>query len=200
MRHRLLGQTDPRPSWRELVVVGWSGMRGVVSLAAAFGLPVVLSDGEPFPQRDLIVFLTFSVVVFTIVVQTLTLAPLIRLLGIEGGIGIGCEERDARRIALNAALDHLERERLQDRPEYGALYDDIAQHYRDTLQAVDTNAEQDPRALHHRRYRTLSRELLDVQRRTVLGLRNQGRINDEVLRHVEHELDLESARLGAGDA
>jgi CPA1 family monovalent cation:H+ antiporter len=200
VRHRLLGQTDPRPSWRELVVVGWSGMRGVVSLAAAFGLPVVLSDGEPFPQRDLIVFLTFSVVVFTIVVQTLTLAPLIRLLGIEGGIGIGCEERDARRIALNAALDHLERERLQDRPEYGALYDDIAQHYRDTLQAVDTNAEQDPRALHHRRYRTLSRELLDVQRRTVLGLRNQGRINDEVLRHVEHELDLESARLGAGDA
>jgi CPA1 family monovalent cation:H+ antiporter len=160
----------------------------------------VLSDGEPFPQRDLIVFLTFSVVVFTIVVQTLTLAPLIRLLGIEGGIGLGCEERDARRIALNAALDHLERERLQDRPEYGALYDDIAQHYRDTLQAVDTNAEQDPRALHHRRYRTLSRELLDVQRRTVLGLRNQGRINDEVLRHVEHELDLESARLGAGDA
>lgn len=200
VRHRLLRQTDPRPSWRELVIVGWSGMRGVVSLAAAVGLPLVLSDGEPFRQRNLIVFLTFSVVVFTIVIQTLTLAPLIRLLGIEGGIGIGCEERDARRIALSAALDHLERERRQDRPEFGALYDDIAQHYRDMLLAIETNAEQNPRMLHHRRYRTLSRELLDVQRRTVLGLRNQGRINDEVLRHVERELDLESARLRTSEA
>jgi CPA1 family monovalent cation:H+ antiporter len=199
MRHHLLHQTEPRPSWRELIVVGWSGMRGVVSLAAAFALPVVLSDGQPFLQRDLIVFLTFSVVVFTIVVQTLTLAPLIRFLGIEGGVGIGCEERDARRIALSTALDHLENERLHDRSEYAALYDDIAKHYRDRLRAIDTNTEQDPRAFHHRRYRALMRELLDVQRRTVLGLRNNGRINDEVLRHVERELDLESARLHAGD-
>jgi CPA1 family monovalent cation:H+ antiporter len=195
IRHRVLRQTDRRPTWRELTVVGWSGMRGVVSLAAAFALPTALIDGQPFPHRDLIVFLTFSVVIFTIVVQTLTLAPLIRFLGIEGGAGIGCEERDARRIALNAALDHLEQERLRDRPEYASLYDDIAQHYRDTLDAIETNAEQDPRTLHYQRYRALTQELLDVQRRTVLGLRNAGRINDTVLRHVERELDLEVVRL-----
>ena len=116
IRHRILGQTDPRPSGRELLVIGWSGMRGVVTLAAAFALPLSVADGSPFPERDLIVFLSFSVVVFTLVVQTLTLAPVIRSLGIAGGVGINCEERDARRIALNAALDHLETERSRDRP------------------------------------------------------------------------------------
>jgi CPA1 family monovalent cation:H+ antiporter len=199
VRHHFLHQTDLRPGWRELVVVGWSGIRGVISLAAAFALPELLSDGRPFPQRDLIVFLTFSVVVFTIVVQTLTLAPLIRLLGIEGGVGIGCEERDARRIALRAALDRLEEQRLHDSSDYAALYDDIAEHYRDRLLAIDT-AEQDPRTLHHQRYLSLMRELIDVQRRTLLDLRTTGRINDEVLRHVERELDLESVRLRSGNA
>jgi CPA1 family monovalent cation:H+ antiporter len=200
IRHRLLHQSEPRPSARELIVIGWSGMRGVVSLAAAFALPTVLSDGRPFPQRDLIVFLTFSVVIFTIVVQTLTLAPLIRLLGIEGGAGTACEERDARRIALNAALDYLEQRRSGDRQEYAGLYDDLAQHYRDRLQAMDAAGEEDPRVLHEERYRELVGELLDVQRRTVLGLRNDGRINDEALRKVERELDLEAVRLRVVDS
>src|SRR5262249_5301970 len=183
------------PSWRELLVVGWSGMRGVVSLAAAFALPAVISSGQPFPQRDLIVFLTFSVVVFTIVVQTMTLSPLIRRLGIEGGVGLACEERDARRIALTAALEHLDTERLRDRPEYAALYEDIAQHYRDSLAAIETGPGREPRTLHRLRYDALMRDLLGVQRRSLLALRNAGRINDEVLRVVERELDLESARL-----
>jgi monovalent cation/hydrogen antiporter len=197
VRRRLLGQRDPFPSWRELLVVGWSGMRGVVSLAAAFALPTVIADGRPFPQRELIIFLTFSVVIVTIVGQTATLKPLIRLLGIEGGAGLICEERDARRIALSAALDRLEQTRLQDGPEYAALYDDIAQHYRDTLQTMQEGSTgEDPRALHHERYRGLTRELLEVQRRTVLGLRHDGRINDEVLRRVERDLDLEAVRLG----
>jgi Na+/H+ antiporter len=197
IRHRFLHQTDRRPSWKELIVLGWGGMRGVVSLAAAVALPTVLSDGQPFPQRNLIVFFTFSVVVFTIVVQTLTLAPLIRWLGIEGGVGIACEEQDARRIALNAALAHLETERRGDRPEYGALYDDLVQHYRDTLATMDATVEEDPRRLHHQRYRSLVTELLKVQRRAVLDLRRAGRINDEVLRRVERDLDLESERLHA---
>ena len=196
IRHRLLGQRDPRPTWRELLVVGWSGMRGVVSLAAAFALPTVIGDGRPFPQRDLMIFLTFSVVVFTIVVQTTTLRPLIRLLGIEGGVGLVCEERDARRIALTAALDHLEQERAQDRPEYASLYDDIAQHYRATLQTLqEGSTDGDSQSLHFERYRALTRELLGVQRQAVLDLRNDGRINDEVLRRVERDLDLESVRL-----
>jgi len=200
VRHRVLHQTDPRPSWKELLVIAWGGMRGVVSLAAAFALPIAISSGQPFPQRDLIVFLTFSVVVFTIVVQTLTLPPLIRLLGIEGGVGLACEERDARRIALNAALDHLQAERMRDGPEHAALYDDIAEHYRDALAAIKSGPEPEPRSVHQQRYRALTRDLLHVQRRALLDLRNTGRINDEVLRVVERELDLESARLISSDS
>jgi monovalent cation/hydrogen antiporter len=194
IRRRLLRQTDSYPTVRELAVVGWSGMRGVVSLAAAFALPVTIVSGAPFPERDLIVFLTFSVVVFTLVVQTLTLAPLIRKLGLEGGSGLGCEERDARRIAIEAAVRQLEQERQRDRPEYAALYDDLVQHYRDRLEDGGDEVN-DPRALHHDRYRALGRELIDVQRRAVLRLRGEGRINDDVLRRIERELDLEAVRL-----
>jgi CPA1 family monovalent cation:H+ antiporter len=194
IRRRLLRQTDAYPTLRELSVVGWSGMRGVVSLAAAFALPVAIASGAPFPGRDLIVFLTFSVVVFTLVVQTLTLAPLIRKLGLEGGSGLGCEERDARRIAIEAAVRQLEEERQRDRPEYAGLYDDLAQHYRERLEGDGADGD-DPRALHHDRYRALGRQLIDVQRRAVLRLRGEGRINDEVLRRIERELDLEAVRL-----
>jgi Na+/H+ antiporter len=194
IRRRLLRQTDPYPTGRELLVVGWSGMRGVVSLAAAFALPITTAAGAPFPGRDLIVFLTFSVVVFTLIVQTLTLAPFIRRLGLEGGSGLGCEERDARRIAIDAAIRRLEEERARDRPEYAALYDDLAQHYRERLEGDGDDAS-DPRALHHDRYRALAQQLIDVQRRAVLRLRGEGRINDEVLRRIERDLDLEAVRL-----
>jgi Na+/H+ antiporter len=195
IRRGLLGQTDPRPAGRELLVVGWSGMRGVVSLAAAFALPVALPNGAPFPHRDLVVFLTFSVVVFTLVVQTLTLAPLIRALGIEGGTGLGCEERDARRIAVTAALDHLEKERAHDRPEYAAVYDDLAQHYRDMLDVTRVDDQDGPRSSHRDRYRALARELVDVQRQTIVRLRDERRISDDVLRQIERDLDLQAVRL-----
>jgi CPA1 family monovalent cation:H+ antiporter len=196
IRNRILHQTDTRPTPRELLVIGWSGMRGVVTLAAAISLPTFLSNGANFPQRDLIVFLAFSVVISTLVFQGLTLAPLIRALHLAGAAGPDCEERDARRIAVQAALTHLEEARTHDRAEYSAVYDDLAQHYRDQLNAIFC-APEDPAAApppHYRKHRTLSHELLGVQRRTLLQLRHQGRINDQVLRNLERDLDLQQAR------
>ena len=184
------------PSRVALLVFGWSGMRGVVTLAAAMSLPTFLSNGANFPQRDLIVFLAFSVVVSTLVFQGLTLAPLIRALGLAGASGPDCEERDAHRIAVEAALAHLEEARKHDRAEYAGVYDDLAQHYRDQLNAIFC-APDDPTAApppHYRKHRTLSHELLGVQRRTLLQLRRQGRINDQVLRNLERDLDLQEAR------
>jgi CPA1 family monovalent cation:H+ antiporter len=196
IRHRLLHQTERRPSARELLVFGWGGMRGVVSLAAAMALPAVLPDGAPFPQRSLIVFLAFSVVVSTLVVQGLTLAPLIRALGVAGVTGAACEEEEATRIAINAALAHLEGARGHDRNEYGGVYDDLAQHYRERLEALARapSGERDPLPPQLQKYRILSHELLAVQRRTVLRLRREGRINDQVLRNLERDLDLQEAR------
>jgi CPA1 family monovalent cation:H+ antiporter len=172
-------------------------MRGVVSLAAAMALPAALRDGAPFPQRSLIVFLAFSVVVSTLVVQGLTLAPLIRALGLAGATGAACEEEEATRIALNAALAHLEDARGHDQVEFGGVYDDLAQHYRERLESLARTPSGDRDALSPQvhKYRIVSHELLAVQRRTVLRLRRDGRINDQVLRNLERDLDLQEARV-----
>ncbi len=94
---------DPIPPVKVLVVLGWTGMRGIVTLAAAMALPVMTSTGEPFPQRDLIVFLAFSVILATLVVQGLTLPPLIRALKLEDDGEAEREEREARIHAARAA-------------------------------------------------------------------------------------------------
>jgi CPA1 family monovalent cation:H+ antiporter len=194
IRRHFLHQSENRPSARELLVFGWSGMRGVVSLAAAMALPLVLPDGAPFPQRNLIVFLTFSVVVSTLVVQGLSLAPLIRALGLAEGSGPKPEVREAHRIVLQAALVHLEERRGSDRAEYAAVYDDLVQHYRQRLDALSETSDRTPATQHYRKYRALSRELLGVQRQALLGLRHEGRINDQTLRNLERDLDLQEAR------
>ena len=196
IRCRVLKQTELRPSGRELLVLGWSGMRGVVSLAAAMALPMTLPGGASFPQRDLIVFLTFSVVVATLVGQGLSLAPLIRALGLAGGSGPNCEHREAHRIAIQAALAHLEETRGHDRAEYGGVYDDLAQHYRERLEALTGAPDGVGGATppHYHKHRALTQELLRVQRRTLLNLRRDGRIDDQVLRGLERDLDLQEAR------
>jgi monovalent cation/hydrogen antiporter len=120
IRNRLMHQTTVRPSTKQIFVVGWTGMRGVVALAAAIALPVTLEDGRPFPQRNLIIFLTFSVIFVSLVLQGLTLPPLIRALGLAGAAGTGSEneEREARRIVARAGLDHLRRARQDDLADF----------------------------------------------------------------------------------
>jgi CPA1 family monovalent cation:H+ antiporter len=96
-----LHQDAPLPPARQIFIVGWTGMRGVISLAAAIALPQTLANGAPFVQRDLIIFLTFSVILVTLVLQGLTLPPLVRALGLAGASGRNCEEEEARRIILD---------------------------------------------------------------------------------------------------
>lgn len=197
IRRRLLHQDVRMPSGRQIFVVGWTGMRGVVALAAAIALPEVLADGSPFPQRNLIVFLTFSVILVTLVGQGLTLPPLIRALGLAGSAGNEAEEKEARRAMIEAALEHLLRARAKDRPEFAHVYDDIEQHYTERLTTLTGESGDDDSnspAL-YARHQELKRELVRIERRTAVRLRNEGRINDEVLRRVEHELDLSEERL-----
>jgi CPA1 family monovalent cation:H+ antiporter len=136
VRTRLLYQIERRPGPRQIFILGWTGMRGVLSLAAALALPVVLTDGSPFPQRDLIVFLTFCVICVTLVLQGVTLAPLIRALGLAGAAGPNCEELEARRIVIEAALSHLNDAKAKDREESGALYEDLTRHYHQRLASL----------------------------------------------------------------
>jgi Na+/H+ antiporter len=197
IRRRLLHQKVPRPPARQIFVVGWTGMRGVLALAAALALPEALADGTAFPQRNLIIFLTFCVILVTLVLQGLTLPPLIRALGLVGAVGHKEEEEKARRAMIEAALAHLEKARAKDGDEFAGVYSEIGQKYKNRLTNLigkdDHGLAADRQA--YARYLELSRSLLTAERRTALELRRDGQINDEVLRKVEHELDLTETRL-----
>jgi monovalent cation/hydrogen antiporter len=207
IRTRIFRQRFEFPGARGVFVVGWTGMRGVIALAAALALPETLANGTPFPQRNLILFLTFSVILVTLVLQGLTLPPLIRALGLAGAVGPDCEEKEARRIILETALQHLEAQRSTAPGADGdtlaqglsAAYDDLAMHYKKRLDAVARRMshKKDDHATIHTRVLLLSRDLLRLERDTAVRLRNEGRINDEVLRQIEHELDLSETRLDA---
>lgn len=192
IRTRILRQRYARPTAKQVFVAGWTGMRGVVSLAAAIGLPDTLADGRAFPQRNLIVFLTFSVILVTLVLQGLSLPALIRALGLAGGAKDRAEEEEARRIIASAALALLEEARGQDLPDFAAVYDDIAKRYTRRLTSLSKESSGGDSMSNKEleRYRAVLGELLRLERKTAVRLRNDGRINDEVLRKIEHELDL----------
>jgi CPA1 family monovalent cation:H+ antiporter len=201
IRRRLLHQTDRVPPARNIFILGWTGMRGVVSLAAAIALPQTLADGTPFAQRNMIIFLAFTVILVTLVLQGLTLPWLIRALGVVSVTSDPrAEEREARRAILQAALGYLEKSRSEARAEGAEVYEDLARRYRHRLVTLaedgDSRADgSDPTG--YKRFNDLSRELLRVERETAVLLRNQRRIGDELLRQIEHELDLGEAQLVA---
>jgi monovalent cation/hydrogen antiporter len=199
IRNRVLRQKESVPPARHIFIVGWTGMRGVVSLAAAIALPQTLANGSPFVQRNTIIFLAFCVILVTLVLQGLTLPSLIRALGVAGdGKGPHPEEREARRAILQAAIDHLEEAKPKDDPEAAEIYDDLAQHYRGRLMTVAESVDGSTDGISpnfYSRYIEVSRQLLQVERQTAVQLRNSGRIGDDLLRQIEHELDLGEARL-----
>ncbi len=199
IRRKLLHQNVAVPSARQIFVIGWTGMRGVVALAAAISLPEKLANGADFPQRNLIIFLTFSVILVTLVLQGLTLPPLIRALGLAGGTGRDTEEDDARREMIAAALQRLRSEQEHDGEQFPDVYEEIEERYRHRLSALQNHDDSDSRhqqsAAHVARYKDLLQQLMRIERHTAVSLRNQGRLNDEVLRRIEHELDLSEMRL-----
>ena len=197
IRTRLLHQNEKMPSFNGILIVGWTGMRGVIALAAAIALPQLLESGQPFAQRNLIIFLAFYVIFVTLVLQGLTLPSVVRALGVAQD-GASNEEESARREILQAALAFLEESQERDEKEFAALYEDLSGHYRERLNdlARAEDRASDGSLAHHQRLSRLSRELLRVERQTAVRLRNQGHINDETLRQLERELDLREAGPG----
>ena len=196
VRRRILHQKEAMPGARAIFVMGWTGMRGVISLAAAIALPQVLASGAPFKQRNMIVFLAFSVILVTLVLQGLTLPWLIRKLGLAGSTTSESEEKEARRAMAEAALQRLEQMGQSDGEKLSEVYDDLAQHYRHRLATLNDGDAADPTAATlYKGFVNLSRELIKVERRTAIALRKQRRISDGVLRELEYELDLSEIRL-----
>jgi CPA1 family monovalent cation:H+ antiporter len=185
---------DPAPPWTIPAIESWAGLRGVVSLAAALALPYQTAAGEPFPQRDLIVFLTFAVIMATLLGQGLTLPLLIRRLGVVGDDGTDQEETLARRKAAEAALhrlDTLEREPWVPKGLTDKLrirYEHMLKHLPESLDPADRDDELIAA------YEQVRQEILQAQREAIIQLRDDGVIGDDTLRRVMRDLDLEELR------
>ncbi len=191
---------DPMPPWSSIFLIGWTGMRGIVTLAAALALPVTTAAGAPFPFRAEIILISFSVILATLVLQGLSLTPLIRALRLEEDRGFEQEERLAREHAAAAALgrlddlagaewptaDHVDRLRMQ----YGQQRQRFAR-------SSPVDAERSSKA--DEIFRRLRHETLSAERLALIDLRNDGTISDELLHRLEQELDVEALRLGIGE-
>ena len=186
-------------SWRGAVFLSWSGMRGAVSLAAALALPLETDTGAPFPGRDLILFLTFSVILATLVGQGLTLPLVIRALGLEEDGGDDREDAKARIRAAEAAIARLEELAVED-----WVRDDTAERLRglyrfrtDRFRARFEEGDDGAIELRSQDFQRLRRELLEAERKAVLELRRDGVISNDVWIRVSRDLDLEDQRLDA---
>jgi CPA1 family monovalent cation:H+ antiporter len=192
-------QVERRVGWRSRVVGSWSGMRGAVSLAAALALPLHTDTGAPLPGRELIQFITFALILVTVVGQGLTLPWLIRRLGvIEDGTEEEREELRARLVIARAALDRVDELETEDWTRDGTverlrrLYE-----FRQRRFKIRAGKLEDEDGLEEGSllYQRMMHEIYIAQRQALVGLRNTRQISSEVMRRVEHELDLEESRL-----
>jgi monovalent cation/hydrogen antiporter len=192
-------QRARRATWRFRAVANWAGMRGAVSLAAALALPLETHAGDPLPGRDLIQFITFSLILVTVVGQGLTLPWLIRKLGVvEDGAEEENEEIKARLVIAKAALDRVDELEGEDWTRDGTIERVRALYrFRKRRFAVRAGKIEDEDGIEEGSlaYQRLMHEIYAVQRRELVRLRNTREISAEVMRRVERELDLEEQRL-----
>jgi CPA1 family monovalent cation:H+ antiporter len=185
------------PDWRSRVIVAWAGMRGAVTLAAALALPLETGAGDPFPSRELVVFFAFAIVVVTLVAEGLTLPRLIQRMG-AAETPDDTTELQARVRVAEAAVERIEE--LEGEPwvredsaeRLRALYEYRRQRFGSRLDGSDGAAELEERTDAFRRLRL---EVLAAERETLVDMRHSGTITEEVMRTVEHDLDLEQRRL-----
>jgi Na+/H+ antiporter len=191
-RRRILRQDPPPYSRRSTFLVGWAGMRGVLALAAAFSLPETLNNGQPFPQRSMIIFLSFCVIFSTLVLQGLSMPVIIRQLGLNKGTTQTRDLEVARRIMIEKALETLAKVRQTWGGRDHAVLNLLEQGYEGRLLALEPDSkEQSPLAQEEMRLmRQLGQRLRNAERAAAYALRDTDKIDDEALRTLQHELDL----------
>ena len=197
---RLFRSRYLRGTWREYLVMSWSGMRGAVSLAAALTVPLTTADGQPFAGRDLLLFITFAVILATLVLQGLTLPLLIRSLGLrQDGDASRVSELRARLRGARAALSRLEqicRENglsPDDEDRMHEYYEDRILRYEAGIEAGGATREYDESSASWRHWR---RDLIEAEREAIIHMRDSGEISPETMRRIERDLDLEESRIG----
>jgi CPA1 family monovalent cation:H+ antiporter len=193
-------EREPYPTPRNVFIVSWAGMRGVVSLAAALALPLTLADKvTPFPERDLLIFLTFAVILATLVGQGLTLPLVIRGLGVVADTGLEHEEAHARMAAAEAAVSRIE-ELAVEFPDHLPLIDALRAQYGHRASHIDPHQgeeqldESEQELYEHRQIRGA---VIEAEREALVRMRERGAVSDDVFRRVERDIDLEELRMEA---
>jgi Na+/H+ antiporter len=192
-----LAQRDPSPPWQSPFLLGFTGVRGVVSLAAALAIPFALENGEPFPHRDLILFVTFGVIIFTLIGQGLMLPSVVRWLGLSS---LGQEERlreiqaeiEARQAALEEVTNRLETV-VAERELPDEVIEILRTRNNERVQILPKDLKDGLAKM--RLSANIKKELIDAERDYIYGLLREGKITDEARRRIEYELDLEEASL-----
>ncbi|HEX4213465.1 MAG TPA: cation:proton antiporter [Candidatus Dormibacteraeota bacterium] len=213
---RRVRRRERLPPWRSVTLTSWAGMSGAVSLAAALSVPVAVSGGPYFGGRDLILFLVFGVILFTLVVKGMTLPVLTRALGLAGGDGGDLHEEKIARFKIIAAAERRLDEMVElDGEDWieGSHVGWIRGHFAKQRRLVETRfgvvvngsgpgsmvrADEEVTAAHrvkHEHIRRLRIELTTAERAELVRLRNQGAISDGVMHRIEHDLDLEDLLL-----
>lgn len=192
-----LAKRDPMPPVGAIVVLGWMGMRGIVSLATALALPMVLPNGDFFVERPLIIFLAYSVILLTLIVPTMTLPTLLRFLKLETDDERRDEEVKARIAMARAATGHIAR--LRAGHTYSdALLSEVARRYQRQLDRIAPNLESNAYSSlnpSEQQSRLLMLELFESERTVLHELRSHGELYDEVYHRLGEELDLEVLRI-----
>ena len=191
-----IARKDPMPPWGVVTVLGWTGMRGIVSLAAALAIPLSLPSGEPFPFRNLLIFLTYVVILGTLVVPAITLPSMMRWLGIKDG-GENQRDETSARLALARAVLH-EIDQLKEAKIFpDDLLESTASRHQRRAETVQTNLEAafSPLFNEDQVLRQLTRRLLAAERAQLENLRQQATIHDHVFFMLSRELDIEETRL-----
>jgi CPA1 family monovalent cation:H+ antiporter len=196
-----LHRRNSYPPWQQVVLIGWAGIRGVDSLATALAVPLVVSAGAPFPSRNLVIFLSFGVILSTLILQGLSLPLAIRWLKLHDDGLDENEEMKGRSVAARAALRRLDELATESWAlpicieQIRAMYIVRIRRFRARLQHDGAAHYEEHAAL----MRRLQLELLNEERRAIIDLRDREVINDDVLRDIERDIDLEELRVKEDD-
>ncbi|MBG9375819.1 Na+/H+ antiporter [Panacibacter sp. DH6] len=195
---RSIRENEPNPGWRLVFITGWSGMRGVVSLASALAVPLTLDTGGAFPHRNLILFITFIVILCTLVLQGLSLPWIIKKLNIASGDSHEKQEMEIRYKLATAVLDHITTNYASETANIDA-YKRVKERYERMVQITSNKlnneeAKEEAPSFLPAYYKMLY-EMIEVRRKEIKEMRREKSFNEEILREKERELDLEEARI-----
>lgn len=200
MLFKSIREKERNPGWKQVLLIGWSGMRGVVSLASALAIPLTLTSGDAFPHRNLILFITFIVILFTLVLQGLSLKPFIRLLNIEEA------DKDSEKLkalalrvqlaeSVLAYLDTNYADEVSKIDTYRRVRDRYERMIEITRKKLVQEEAEDEGANFLPHYRQMLVEIVDIRRKELNRFRQNNEYDEELIREREWELDLEEARL-----